>query len=110
MAKEREQALKFRQLKKESDLARLTLEQSKHRNRQGEVSLLAEERSNYAGKEMEISQEMLESSKRLDDYDKDLVKLGRDLELALGGDAKSIIDDIRKACMGVKPLLIAITP
>ena len=36
LEKEREQALKFRQLKEDVDLARLTLEQSRHRNRKGE--------------------------------------------------------------------------
>ena len=44
LEKEREQALKFKELKAEADLARLTLEQSRHRNREGEVSLLTEER------------------------------------------------------------------
>ncbi|MCH1592025.1 MAG: hypothetical protein L7R66_03425, partial [Candidatus Thalassarchaeaceae archaeon] len=96
LEKEREQALKFRELKEDADIARLTLEQSRHRNRQGEVSLLLEERSNYASKEKEFSREMLESSMRLDGYDKELVLLGRELEGALGGDAKEIIDKIRQ--------------
>ena len=96
LEKEREQALKFRELKGEADLARLTLEQSKHRNRQGEVSLLSEERSNYVTKEKDLSKEMLESSQRLDGYDKELVQLRRDLEGALGEDAKEIIDKIRQ--------------
>lgn len=46
LEKEREQALKFREMKKESELARLTLEQSRHRNREGEVALLADELAN----------------------------------------------------------------
>ncbi|HIG34155.1 MAG TPA: chromosome segregation protein SMC [Candidatus Poseidoniales archaeon] len=96
LEKEREQALKFRELKGEADLARLTLEQSKHRNRQGEVSLLSEERSNYVTKEKDLSKEMLESSQRLDGYDKELVQLRRDLEVAMGEDAKEIIDKIRQ--------------
>jgi chromosome segregation protein len=96
LEKEREQALKFRELKGEADLARLTLEQSKHRNRQGEVSLLSEEMSNYVTKEKDLSKEMLESSQRLDGYDKELVQLRRDLEGALGEDAKEIIDKIRQ--------------
>jgi len=96
LEKEREQALKFRELKEESDLARLTLEQSRHRNREGEVALLSEERSNYVAKEKEISSEMLESSRRLDGYDQELVQIGRELEGVLGGDAKKILDSIRK--------------
>ena len=96
LEKEREQALKFKELKGEADLARLTLEQSRHRNRQGEVSLLSEERSNYVSKEKQISQEMTESSMALDEYDKELVLLGRELEGVLGGEAKEIIDKIRQ--------------
>ena len=96
LEKEREQALKFRELKEETDLARLTLEQSRHRNRQGEVALLSEERSNYISREKELSEEMLDSSRSLDDFDKQLVILSRELEGVLGGDAKSVIDKIRQ--------------
>ena len=96
LEKEREQALRFRELKEEADLARLTLEQSRHRNRQGEVSLLSEERSSYVAKEKQISEEMLESSRRLDDYDAQLVQIGKELEGVLGGDAKGILDKIRQ--------------
>ena len=96
LEKEREQALKFRELKNQADLARLTLEQSKHRNRLGEVALLSDERSNYVSKEKDLSKEMLESSQRLDGYDKELVQLSRELEGVLGGDAKGIIDKIRQ--------------
>ena len=92
----REQARKFRELKGEADLARLTLEQSRHRNRQGEVELLSEERSNYVAKKEAISNEMLESSQRLDAYDKELVQIGREMEGVLGGDAKKILDSIRQ--------------
>ena len=96
LEKEREQALKFKELKAEADLARLTLEQSRHRNREGEVSLLTEERANYVSKVQQLSSEMTESSMTLDEFDKELVRLGRELEGVLGGDAKEIIDKIRQ--------------
>ena len=96
LEKEREQALKFKELKGEADLARLTLEQSRHRNREGEVSLLREERANYVSKVQQLSSEMTESSMTLDEFDKELVQLGRELEGVLGGDAKEIIDKIRQ--------------
>ncbi|MAH98918.1 MAG: chromosome segregation protein SMC [Euryarchaeota archaeon] len=96
LQKEREQALKFRELKEEADLARLTLEQSRHRNRQGEVSLLSEERSNYTAKTKQLSEEMLDSSRRLDDYDAQLVQISKELEGVLSGDAKGILDKIRQ--------------
>ncbi len=96
LEKEREQALRFRQLKEDVDLARLTLEQSRHRNREGEVSLLLEERSNYIGREKELSEEIGSSGRRLDDFDKELVELANQLDDVLGGDAKGIIDKIRQ--------------
>ncbi len=96
LEKEREQALRFKELKGEADLARLTLEQSRHRNREGEVSLLTEERANYVSKVQQLSSEMTESSMTLDEFDQELVRLGRELEGVLGGDAKEIIDKIRQ--------------
>ena len=60
------------------------------------MALLSEERSNYVTKEQEISKEMLESSQRLDGYDKELVQIGKELEGVLGGDAKKILDSIRQ--------------
>ena len=39
---------------------------------------------------------MLESSRRLDDYDAQLVQIGKELEGVLGGDAKGILDKIRQ--------------
>ena len=96
LEKEREQALKFKELKGEVDLSRLTLEQSRHRNREGEVSLLIEERANYVSKVQQLSSEMSESSMALDEFDKELVRLGSELEGVLGGDAKEIIDKIRQ--------------
>ena len=96
LEKEREQALKFRQLKEDVDLARLTLEQSRHRNRKGEVSLLQEERSNYVEREKELSEEIMSSSKKLDEFDKELVRLANEMEDVLGGDSKGIIEKIRK--------------
>ena len=96
LSKEREQALKFKQLKEESDVARLTLEQSRHRNRADEVDLLAAERSKYSEREKELSTEISEGSKRLDEFDQELVQLAKDIDNVLGGDARSIIDEIRQ--------------
>jgi len=96
LEKEREQALKFRQLKEEADLARLTLEQSRHRNRKGEVSLLVEEKASYGEREKELSEEIVDSGKKLDEFDRELVNLAKELDGVLGGDAKGIIDNIRQ--------------
>ncbi len=50
LEKERQQALKFKDLKEELDANKMILQQSRHRNRLDEVRLLGEERSNYTGK------------------------------------------------------------
>merc|ERR1711965_112337 len=46
LEKERQQALKFKDLKEELDANKMILQQSRHRNRLDEVSLLGDERSN----------------------------------------------------------------
>ena len=49
LSKEREQALKYKEIKEEFDNSRVTLYQSRYRNRLDEVSLLGNERTNYSG-------------------------------------------------------------
>jgi chromosome segregation protein len=96
LEKEREQALKFRQLKEESDLARLTLEQSRHRNKEHDVALLSDELANYSERLNELSTESSTGSERLDKFDQELVALANELESVLGGEAKGILDQIRQ--------------
>ncbi len=96
LSKEREQALKFKKLKDEADIARLTLEQSRHRNRADEVRLLSEESSKYSERVTELSSEITDGGKRLDDSDKELVQLAKDIDNVLGGDAREIIEEIRQ--------------
>ncbi|MEC9457453.1 MAG: chromosome segregation protein SMC [Candidatus Thermoplasmatota archaeon] len=96
LEKERKQALKFRKLKEEADLARLTLEQSRHRNRVGDVELLADELANYTERTNELSSEISVGNQRLDEFDKELVELANELDSVLGGEAKGILDQIRQ--------------
>ena len=96
LEEEREQALKFRELKEQSELARLTLEQSRHRNREGEVALLADELANYSERTNELKSEISVGNVRLDGFDKELVSLANELDSVLGGEAKGILDQIRQ--------------
>ena len=96
LEKEREQALKFKQLKNEMNLARLTLEQSRHRNRQEDVTLLTDERSRYGERYSELTSELKKDSVRLDEFDSELVQVAKDLDSVLAGDARRIIDQIRQ--------------
>ena len=54
LEKERQQALKFKDLKDELDGNKIILQQSRHRNRLDEVRLLGEERSSYSGKSLNL--------------------------------------------------------
>ena len=96
LEKEREQALKYKQLKTEVNLARLTLEQSRHRNRQEDVSLLTDERSRYAERASGLATDLKGGSVRLDEFDSELVQVAKNLDSVLAGDAKKIFDQIRE--------------
>jgi len=96
LERERDQALKFKELKDELDLSKLTLEQSKHRNRIHEVDLLNEERSRYGDRSKSLNLEYSEGSSKLDDFDKELVTISNNLENILSGDSKKLLDKIRK--------------
>ena len=78
------------------DLSKLTLEQSKHRNRIHEVELLNEERSRYTQKSKVLNEEYITGSSKLDEFDKKLVKISKNLENILSGDSKKLIEKIRK--------------
>ena len=96
LEKERNQAIKFKDLKGELDLSKLILEQSKHRNRMHEVELLNEERSRYSKRSSDLNKEYGIGSTNLDELDKKLVKISKNLENILSGDSKKLVEKIRK--------------
>ena len=96
LGKEREQALKFKDLKDELDEAKIILNQSRFKNKVDELRLLGDERSRYIDEKDIISSELTIGAKKVNDYDEEMVKVSNTLDEMLGGDAKEILDKIKE--------------
>ena len=96
LEKERQQALKFKDIKEELDANKIILHQSRHRNRIDEVRLLGEERSNYSRQVNDLTGQIRDGNIELGKYDEELVQIGDDLDDIMSGDAKELLETIRK--------------
>jgi chromosome segregation protein len=96
LGKEREQALRFRELKEERDKSKVTLYQSRYRNRLDEVKLLGEERSGYTERVGLLDSSITEGNANLVSYDEELVSIEAEIKEVLAGDAQSLIQEIRQ--------------
>lgn len=96
LGKEREQALKFKDLKDELDSSKIILQQSRFRNKVDELRLLGDERTRYIGEKDLLASELSKNAEKINDYDEEMVKVSNSLNEMLGGDAREIIDQIRK--------------
>ena len=96
LEKERQQALKFKDIKEELDENKIILHQSRHRNRIDEVRLLGEERSNYSLQVNDLTGQIRDGNIELGKYDEELVQIGDDLDDIMSGDAKELLETIRK--------------
>ena len=96
LAKEREQALKFKELKDELDISKVVLHQSRHRNRLDEVRLLGEERSRYLGDIDNIGGKITEGNKGLLALEEEIVKIDSDINEIMSGDARNLLEQIRQ--------------
>tara|TARA_B100000902_G_scaffold150566_1_gene147085 strand:- start:1406 stop:5395 length:3990 start_codon:yes stop_codon:yes gene_type:complete len=96
LEKERQQALKFKDIKEELDENKIILHQSRHRNRIDEVRLLGEERSNYSLQVNDLTGQIRDGNIELGKYDEELVRIGDDLDDIMSGDAKELLETIRK--------------
>ncbi|MEO2179594.1 MAG: AAA family ATPase, partial [Candidatus Poseidoniia archaeon] len=96
LGKEREQALKFKELKEELDTSRTSLHQSRHRNRSEEVHLLGEESSRYRENIDTIGGRVTEGNRGLLALDEELVKVDSDINEIAGGEARDLFEQIRQ--------------
>lgn len=96
LGKERQQALKFKELKDELDVNKIVLHQSRYRNRLDEVRLLGEERSSYSVQIKGLTENIRSGNLNLGKFDEELVQIGNDLDDIMSGDAKELLDTIRK--------------
>jgi len=96
LAKEREQALKFKELKDDLDISKVVLHQSRYRNRLDEVRLLGEERSRYLGDIDNIGGKITEGNKGLLALEEEIVKVDSDINEIMSGDARNLLEQIRQ--------------
>ena len=96
LEKERQQALKFKDLKDELDLNKVVLQQSRHRNRLDDVRLLGEERSSYSEQITMLTENIKTGNHNLGNFDEELVQIGNDLDDIMSGDARELLDTIRQ--------------
>jgi len=96
LGKEREQALKFKSLKEELDTARISLHQSRHRNRLDDVQLLGTERSGYHEEIEAIGGTITEGNKELLALDEEMVKVDSDINEIVSGEARVLFEQIRQ--------------
>ena len=96
LGKERQQALKFKGLKEELNNNKIVLQQSRHRNRLEEVILLGEERSNYSNQITGLTENIRSGNLNLGKFDEELVQIGNDLDDIMSGDARELLDTIKK--------------
>ena len=96
LGKEREQAVKYRDLKKSLDEARRILMHSRHRSRFEEIELVTEERGDYIDRLSVIGEEINASNKEELSIDEELVEIQRQLNEVLGDDGKKLAEQQRR--------------
>ncbi|HIA25113.1 MAG TPA: chromosome segregation protein SMC [Candidatus Poseidoniales archaeon] len=96
LAKEREQAMKYRDLKESLETARRTLMHSRHRSRLEEIELVTDERGNYIIRLSDIGEEIEADNKQELSIDDELAEIQRQLNEVLGDDGKKLGDQQRR--------------
>ena len=95
LEKEREQALKYRDLKEELDRARIILAQTRYRNRVDEIRMLNEDHAKYQEKDGKIRESVRANESRLLDLEEELVNVTRELDSMATGESKAVMDQIK---------------
>ena len=95
LEKEREQALKYRDLKEQLDAARIVLAQARYRNRVDEIRMLNEDHQKYLERDQTVRESVRTNESRLLTLEEELVKVTGDLEDMATGESKAVMDQIR---------------
>ena len=95
LAKEREQALKYRELKEQLDRARIVLAQSRYRNRVEEIRMLNEDHAKYQEKDGKIRESVRTNDARLLALEEELVNVSRELDAMATGESRAVMDQIK---------------
>ena len=96
LEKEREKALKYRELMEELETSRSLLMQSKHRSQFEEIRMLGEERTRYISSSDELKDSCEKSELRFQHLDDEIVRIQREMEALLGSSERGTLERIRR--------------
>ncbi len=94
LKKEREQALKYQQLKIDLDEAKTMLMRAKHRSRFEEIQFISEERNEYLKKAEEINKSRQDGEKELLELDTKIADIERQVTELVGEDSALLMERI----------------
>ncbi|MBT7938399.1 MAG: AAA family ATPase, partial [Euryarchaeota archaeon] len=94
LKKERETALKYRDLQNELEVAKTTLLQSTHRSRHEEIEFIVAEQSRYSDDARELKQTITDGEKELLSIDDRLAEVSRQMAEVLGEDSLEMMERI----------------
>ena len=89
LSKEREQAMKYRNLAEALDNARITAIHARHRSRLNEIQMIADERTGYITRIENLTKSIQETGSELLDLDSEIADIERQLDSVLGDDGKA---------------------
>ena len=102
LSKEREQAMKYRNLADALDNARVTAIHARHRSRLNDIQMIADERTGYLSRIEELSTSIRETNSELLDLDDEIADIERQLDSVLGDDGKALGERLRKLQVDVE--------
>ena len=102
LSKEREQAMKYRNLAEALDNARITAIHARHRSRLNEIQMIADERTGYLARIEELSASIQDTGSELLDLDGEIADIERQLDSVLGDDGKALGERLRKLQVDVE--------
>ena len=102
LSKEREQAMKYRDLADALENARVTAIHARHRSRLNDIQMIADERAGYLTRIEELSTSIRETSEELLELDDEIADIERQLNSVLGDDGKALGERLRKLQVDVE--------
>ncbi len=102
LSKEREQAMKYRNLAEALDNARVTAIHARHRSRLNDIQMIADERTGYLTRIEELSESIRNTGSELLDLDIEITDIERQLDSVLGDDGKALGERLRKLQVDVE--------
>ena len=102
LSKEREQAMKYRNLADALENARVTAIHARHRSRLNDIQMIADERTGYLSRIEGLSESIRETSSELLELDDEIADIERQLNSVLGDDGKALGERLRKLQVDVE--------